>query len=372
MRKKLFFFLFLSFVVVFLIKSVHASPVLCEYITSTTCQACPPVSEYLYGIQSSHNYPFYYITFVTDKNSEAENISENYNIFGYPTAIFNGGYAVVFGKHEKSDYINAIEKCMERRSEITIKINSYWDDEGLSIDANITSGYNFYSGILKIYVVEPVSEWRDYAGNKFKYAFMGYALNENFSISKGEKNFHVMWKGNVTNNILIIAAVYSGNEEIRYSDSPFNNHPFKAHFLDALATSVPGKKKDMPPSLYFIQKPDSIISYKNVVFKWDGEDDNGKILFSYKLEGYDDGWHEWSNVTEANYKNLKDGSYVFMVKGKDNAGQIQTISYSFKIVTPKQTYADDKSFLLMIYIEIPFLLLVAVSLLYIMIRRKTI
>jgi len=332
MMKKLFLFLFISFAFIFLIKSVNSTPVLCEYITTTSCQACPPVSETLYDIYSSHDYPFYYISMVTDKNKEAEDTGRQYNIFGYPTAVFNGGYVVVFGKHERAEYINAIEKCMERESKIIIQANSYWSREGLSIDVNITNQYDSYFGRLKIYVVEPVSNWRDYNGNKFKYAFIGYAMDKNFSMKKGKESFHALWKANMTDNMLVIVAVFNGNEEIRYSDPPFNKHSFKAHFLDAVVASKP--KKDMPPSLYFIEKPEDITGYKNVTFKWNGSDDHGNVLFSYKLEGYEE-WHDWSNIREAKYENLKDGSYVFKLRGKDNMGQIKTISYSFKVDTSK-------------------------------------
>jgi DNA-binding CsgD family transcriptional regulator len=57
-----------------------------------------------------------------------------------------------------------------------------------------------------------------------------------------------------------------------------------------------------------------------------------KIEYSYKLEGFDKDWSEWSDKTDKDYTNLSYGTYTFYVKAKDNLGNISNpILYSFKI-----------------------------------------
>ncbi len=59
------------------------------------------------------------------------------------------------------------------------------------------------------------------------------------------------------------------------------------------------------------------------------------IEYSYKLEGYDKDWSEWSLKTEKDYTNLPDGKYTFLVKAHDNLGNESTpVSYNFIINPP--------------------------------------
>jgi ligand-binding sensor domain-containing protein/DNA-binding CsgD family transcriptional regulator len=56
------------------------------------------------------------------------------------------------------------------------------------------------------------------------------------------------------------------------------------------------------------------------------------IEYSYHLKGYEKKWNEWTSKTEKDYTNLPSGSYVFLIKAKDNAGNESTaVSYSFEI-----------------------------------------
>jgi len=56
------------------------------------------------------------------------------------------------------------------------------------------------------------------------------------------------------------------------------------------------------------------------------------ILYSYKLDGYDKEWADWTNKTEKDYTNLPDGKYSFSVKAKNNFGNESAITtYAFYI-----------------------------------------
>ena len=58
-------------------------------------------------------------------------------------------------------------------------------------------------------------------------------------------------------------------------------------------------------------------------------------LYSYKLEGFDDEWSQWSSETKKEYSYLGEGEYCFLVKSKnifDTESEIA--SYKFEILPP--------------------------------------
>jgi len=59
------------------------------------------------------------------------------------------------------------------------------------------------------------------------------------------------------------------------------------------------------------------------------------VKYSYKLEGYDDKWSEWSTKSEKQYTNLPKGDYKFIVRAK-NGFEIESNSatYEFTILAP--------------------------------------
>lgn len=59
------------------------------------------------------------------------------------------------------------------------------------------------------------------------------------------------------------------------------------------------------------------------------------IEYQYLLEGYDDAWSSWTEMTEKAYTNLFYGSYIFKVRAKDSFGRSTTIKeYPFVILWP--------------------------------------
>jgi DNA-binding CsgD family transcriptional regulator len=59
------------------------------------------------------------------------------------------------------------------------------------------------------------------------------------------------------------------------------------------------------------------------------------IEYSYRLDGYEKNWSNWSNKTEKEYTNLSAGSYVFHVKAHDNLGnESDEVKYYFSIQSP--------------------------------------
>ncbi|HEC76866.1 MAG TPA: hypothetical protein ENI33_06385 [Thermoplasmatales archaeon] len=93
-----------------------------------------------------------------------------------------------------------------------------------------------------------------------------------------------------------------------------------------------------PPETYILNGPYGTIYYNDVTFEWVGTDDytpTSNLLYSYKLEGYDVSWSSWTNQTTKTYFDLPSGSYNFMVKTKDEAGNVDPTpaNRSFKVKT---------------------------------------
>jgi len=77
--------------------------------------------------------------------------------------------------------------------------------------------------------------------------------------------------------------------------------------------------------------------YNSVIFKYASpEFSNGSNLeYQYMLEGYDENWSGWNNITTKEYTNLVEGSYKFKVRTKNIYDIISTEgSFEFTILPP--------------------------------------
>lgn len=79
-------------------------------------------------------------------------------------------------------------------------------------------------------------------------------------------------------------------------------------------------------------------SLNNISFYFDGIclTNPDKVLYSYKLEGYDKEWSPNTEVNNIRYDNLPPGNYTFKVKSCNNEGlwNIEPATFTFKILTP--------------------------------------
>ena len=79
------------------------------------------------------------------------------------------------------------------------------------------------------------------------------------------------------------------------------------------------------PDTTITSGPSGTIDYGNVTFEWTGSDDvtaTEDLIYSYKLEGEDDSWSNWTYDTSTTYETLKNKSYTFKVKAKDETENI--------------------------------------------------
>lgn len=80
-----------------------------------------------------------------------------------------------------------------------------------------------------------------------------------------------------------------------------------------------------PPDTEIISGPSGIINYSSVTITWRGIDDItplNQLRYSFRLIGQDSSWSEWTTSTSKYYQDLKNGEYVFEVKSRDQAGNI--------------------------------------------------
>ncbi len=123
-------------------KNVRANAthtVFAEMGTATWCPYCPAMLEGLYGVYSSGKYPFYFVSMVADKNDKAMERLEEYNIYGYPTAFFDGGRKVLVGGiSQLSVYERAVEYMLNKDvHEFNMSISCSWEDGKLRIDVEL-------------------------------------------------------------------------------------------------------------------------------------------------------------------------------------------------------------------------------------------
>jgi len=108
--------------------------------TATWCQYCPNMGHALESIYDSGDYPFYYVALVTDKEPDAQSRINQFNIYGYPTAYFDGGYRIVVGgESSESPYRSRIVSCGGRDvHELNLSLGVEWLGNGnIEIDISI-------------------------------------------------------------------------------------------------------------------------------------------------------------------------------------------------------------------------------------------
>ena len=118
--------------------------VFAEMGTATWCPYCPAMLDGLYGVYSSHKYPFYFVSLVADKNDEAMNRLKEYNIYGYPTAFFDGGRKVtVGGISQESYYERSVEYLLQKDvHEFNMSISCRWEDGKLKVNVEMQNVEN--------------------------------------------------------------------------------------------------------------------------------------------------------------------------------------------------------------------------------------
>jgi thiol-disulfide isomerase/thioredoxin len=120
--------------------------VFAEEATATWCPYCPAMAEALNNVYQSGDYPFYFVALVADENDNAEDrLVLDYNLYGYPTTFFDGGYKVLVGGYDQESYYKTrIVTCGKRDvHDLDLSISVQWLGEGvLGIEVSIKNTGN--------------------------------------------------------------------------------------------------------------------------------------------------------------------------------------------------------------------------------------
>ena len=74
------------------------------------------------------------------------------------------------------------------------------------------------------------------------------------------------------------------------------------------------------------------------------------LEYSYKLNGFDKNWSDWSKKSEKDYTNLSAGKYIFQVKARNNLGNESEIAlYAFTLLPPWYKTLWAKIFYVLIF-----------------------
>jgi hypothetical protein len=237
---------------------VFTHTVFAEDGTATWCSHCPYAHGSLNRIYKIGQYPLLYTSLVADKNVHATARDTEYNLAGYPTVYFDGGYKVDVGSYDNwqqqmSWYNTSIVQSGARAvPDIVTTLNVSWLGNAvmdITIDVK-NNDPNLYAGHLHIYVteVESTMGWVDTQGHKYTFPFLDYAFNGPISIASGDTYTNTInWDGHNYNdghgntfgsiqygNIMIIASVFNATSHQGYSDPP-SGYPFNAFYVDDAA-----------------------------------------------------------------------------------------------------------------------------------------
>jgi len=86
-----------------------------------------------------------------------------------------------------------------------------------------------------------------------------------------------------------------------------------------------------PPNTYITDGPDGLIHEGTATFGWSGDDDvtpTSALQYTYMLEGHDAGWSTWTDATTVTYTDLSNGSYIFRVRARDAAHNVDDVPAS--------------------------------------------
>jgi hypothetical protein len=314
---------------------------LAEYGTSTTCGFCKYAHGALKELYSEGQLDFYYITYVGNKNPTAySHIKNYYNLYGYPTVWWDGGYKVNVGAGSvsgaKSTYTTSINQCGARAVEdVDIDLAVDWlGGTQIEVECTVTNNEaSTYGGHIRVSIVEKESSmgWYDTAGHLYTMVFLDWAFNEPLSISSGGSWNDIMtWDGSsngfpsiTSNNILVIAAAYNDewHQGYSYTNPP---KPFDAYYVDECVATGPATNQG--PGIPTIDGPNKGSPGNSYTFTFNTVDPDGDDVYYYVIWGDGqvemwDGPHPSGVDVDISHTFDKTGTFTIRAKAKDTTGE---------------------------------------------------
>lgn len=157
--------------------------------------------------------------------------------------------------------------------------------------------------------------------------------NKNGSFTRNQAPFSNL-TGNLVNNYISVNTIDPSNIFIGLTDG-------LTHYDSKIPNSFITKPKAFIESFSFPKDTILIGNLKNVskefrlpyssnhvkfTFSSPTYENQENLMYSYKLEPFDDNWRNWSTVAIKEYTNLREGSYIMKIRAKNSYGIISDIS----------------------------------------------
>jgi len=281
----------------------YSHTILGEFGTYTGVEPSKYAHTALKNLYAGGYHPFYYITYVYDKNTHAyQRIKDELGLVASPTVFWDGGWRKDVGASSTSSAINkyntSIIACGNRdvadidlaldvewlgavnphpedgATNVSIQTGISWTISEMEINVSVTNNESSqYNGHIHVQVTEVNSTWyNDKFGNPYTFEFKDYAVNQDITISAGDTwEGSIGWDGvdhydghgrnfeNITqDNIMVIAAVFDNDSE--YTDETdgcvagvgTDPKTFDVYFGN---TTPPSKVMENVSSMYFLPEP---------------------------------------------------------------------------------------------------------------------
>ena len=179
--------------------------VFAEVATSQNCEPCDFWNENIYNAYISGDYNFEFVEMIVFNydgnklNQEAFNWGNNYNIFSYPTSIFDADFQRITGNYP-SQLPNALEESENRIvKDIAATMTLTWlGSATIKVDIEIQNNEpTQYQGHIRASITEIASRYNTYNGNPYHFGFLDFAFNKDITINPGSKyTDSTTWNGN--------------------------------------------------------------------------------------------------------------------------------------------------------------------------------
>lgn len=226
--------------------------VFAEDASTTWCTYCPITSRALYSIYNSSDYPFNYVTLLSNVNPIAQSRTRQLNVYSIPIVYFDGGVSTKTGAVQETEYRSLLEETGIRSvaRPLGMTTNVTWEDNAtMTITVSITNNGNlFYLGILKSYITEIESRWLDLDGDPFHFALLDFAFKKIVFIRPGKTYTDSMvWDGTETHgnqtfeditqdNIMVISTASHWIPHLNRTDT---DRLFLAFYVDQTSAGIP-------------------------------------------------------------------------------------------------------------------------------------
>jgi len=223
-----------------------------EYASASWCPPCATASEDLYAIYESGDYPFYFVSLVSDMNSIAKERVNSLAVYSIPAVFFDSGFIVETGAVGQAKYIENIEETAARKVKQPLEMTTSvtWDgDAKITVEVTIkNNGSSFYFGIVRSYVTEVVSRWNTNQGEPYHFGFLGFAIKKLVFILPGKTtSIKATWDGSkdhggqtfediTQENTMVISTVSHWIPRLKINE---NGRLYITFYVDQTSAGVP-------------------------------------------------------------------------------------------------------------------------------------